>query len=327
MIYLKRAGWHLPESAATDEQVYLNRRQWLKKMGIGGIASGAIASGMLYSQVAHADASLNPWKDLYPVKNNPKYKAERELTAERYATTYNNFYEFGSHKSIANSAQKLRISPWQVRIEGLVEKPMTVDFDKLVRQMPLEERILRHRCVEAWAMTVPWSGFEMKHLVKFAKPLSSARYISFETLADGETMPGISQPWHPWPYLEGVTVEEAMNELCFIATGLYGKPIPKQNGAPLRLVLPWKYGFKSIKSIVRIQFTKDRPVSFWEESAPKEYGFWANVNPEVPHRRWSQASERLLGSNGRVPTRLYNGYGKYVAGLYANMPSDARLFM
>ncbi len=323
MIYLKRPGWYLPESAATDESAYMNRRDWIKKVGGGLIAAGAL------SQVgtAHADSSLNPWNSLYPVTNNPEFKAERELTGERYATSYNNFYEFGSHKGIANAAQKLKLSPWQVSIEGLVENPIMIDFDSLVRNMPLEERIYRHRCVEAWAMTVPWSGFEMKHLVAFAKPLSSARYVSFETLADSKTMPGVSQPWHPWPYLEGITMEEAMNPMCFIGTGLYGKPMPKQNGAPIRLVLPWKYGFKSIKSIVRIQFTKDRPVSFWEETAPREYGFWANVNPEVAHPRWSQASERLLGSNDRVPTRIYNGYGDYVASLYADLPPERNLFM
>ncbi len=327
MIFHKRHGWHLPESAATDEAVYLNRRQLIKKMGAGAIASSALMMGALPARQAHADSSLNPWTDLYPVKRNDVYKHQRPLTEEKYATSYNNFYEFGSHKSISQAAQKLKISPWEVRIEGLVETPQTVDFDKLVRQMPLEERVYRHRCVEAWAMTVPWSGFAMKELVKFAKPLSSARYVSFETLADKKTMPGVSQPWHPWPYLEAITIEEAMNDVCFMGTGLYGKPMPKQNGAPMRLVLPWKYGFKSIKSIVRIQFTKDRPVSFWEESAPREYGFWANVNPDVPHPRWSQARERLLGENGKVPTTIYNGYGDFVASLYQNMPQERILFM
>jgi len=196
---------------------------------------------------------------------------------------------------------------------------MTVDIDTLLKRMPLEERLYRHRCVEAWSMAVPWSGFAFKALVDFAKPLSSAKYIKMETLADKETMPGLRQVWYPWPYVEGLTIEEATNEMAFLVTGLYGKPVPRQDGAPLRLAVPWKFGFKSIKSIVRFTFTDKQPVSFWEDLQRKEYGFWANVNPKVDHPRWSQATERPLGKSERVPTLLYNGYAEQVASLYTGM--------
>ena len=306
-------GWELPESAATPEHVYLNRRAFM-----GAVAAGpavAAASAILSPTAALAQED-DPTADLYPVPRNERYRVERELTDEEVATTYNNFYEFGSHKEIWRAAQDLPIRPWTVTFDGMVEEEQTVDIDTLIRAMPLEERVYRHRCVEAWAMTVPWSGFEMSHMVDFARPLSSARYIPS----------GQRQFWYPWPYIEGVTMAEAMNELSFMVTGLYGRPVPRQNGAPLRLVLPWKYGFKSIKSVVRFTFTDERPVSFWEELQASEYGFWANVNPEVPHPRWSQATERLIGSNERVPTRIFNGYGEYVAHLYDGM-EDERLFM
>ena len=316
-------GWELPESAATPEHVYLNRRAFM-----GAVAAGpavAAASAILSPAAALAQED-DPTADLYPVPRNERYRVERELTDEEVATTYNNFYEFGSHKEIWRAAQDLPIRPWTVTFDGMVEEEQTVDIDTLIRAMPLEERVYRHRCVEAWAMTVPWSGFEMSHMVDFARPLSSARYIRMETFQDPDIASGQRQFWYPWPYIEGVTMAEAMNELSFMVTGLYGRPVPRQNGAPLRLVLPWKYGFKSIKSVVRFTFTDERPVSFWEELQASEYGFWANVNPEVPHPRWSQATERLIGSNERVPTRIFNGYGEYVAHLYDGM-EDERLFM
>ena len=193
---------------------------------------------------------------------------------------------------------------------------MDVDIDDLLARMPLEERLYRHRCVEAWAMAVPWSGFPLRALVEMARPLGSAKYVTMTTFQDSEVAPGQQEFWYPWPYVEGLTITEATNELAFIATGLYGKPIPKQNGAPLRLAVPWKYGFKSVKSIVRFEFTETRPRTFWEEIQPREYGFWANVNPMVSHPRWSQASERLLGSGERVPTQIFIGYSDQVAHLY-----------
>ena len=204
----------------------------------------------------------------------------------------------------------------------MVEKPFTVDADALIRKMPLEERLYRHRCVEAWSIAVPWSGFALEALVAMARPSSGAKYVEMHGFHDAEMASGQRQTWYPWPYLEGLTMEEATNELAFIATGAYGKAIAKQNGAPLRLAVPWKYGFKSIKSITRFTFTDKRPVSFWEKLAANEYGFWANVNPEVDHPRWSQATERQLGIGRRVPTLLYNGYAEYVAHLYKDMKGE-----
>ncbi len=318
MHVISRKPWALPDSAATDETVYRNRRTFLKTLGAGPL--------LLAGSGLPALAAGDPTADLYPAPRNLRYRLDRPLTEEKHAVTYNNFNEFGSHKAISESAQALRIRPWQVRIDGLVEKEMTIGFDDLIRRMPLEERLYRHRCVEAWSMAVPWSGFALRALVDFAKPLGSAKYLHMETLADKKTMPGLQASWYPWPYTEGLTLPEATNELAFIATGMYGKPIPKQNGAPLRLAVPWKYGFKSVKSIVRFHFSEERPVSFWERIQGQEYGFWANVNPKVDHPRWSQASERVLGMNERVPTLLYNGYGEFVADLYKGMKGE-RLFM
>ena len=318
MQVIRKKAWALPDSTATDETIYRSRRTLLKGLGAGTmlLAGGALP----------ARAASDPTADLYSVQRNLRYRLDRPITDEKHATTYNNFFEFGSHKGIAKEAQALKLRPWEVRIDGMVEKEMTVGFDDLIRRMPLEERVYRHRCVEAWSMAVPWSGFALKALVDFAKPLGSAKYLRMETQADPDTMPGLIQTWYPWPYTEGLTLAEATNELAFIATGLYGKPIPKQSGAPLRLAVPWKYGFKSLKSIVRFHFTDERPVSFWETLIGKEYGFWANVNPKVDHPRWSQATERVLGTNERVPTLLFNGYGEFVADLYKDMKGE-RLYM
>jgi sulfoxide reductase catalytic subunit YedY len=201
-----------------------------------------------------------------------------------------------------------------------------VDIDTLIRAMPLEERLYRHRCVEAWSMTIPWSGFPLKALLDYAKPLGSAKYVKMQTFLNPKVAPGQKQTWNPWPYVEGLTIEEAANDLAFMVTGAYGKPLAKQFGAPLRLATPWKYGFKSVKSIVLVEFTEARPATFWETINANEYGFWANVNPEVPHPRWSQASEKPLGGDERVPTLIYNGYGEQVAGLYDGMEGE-RLFV
>ena len=330
MLFKRKRGWELPDSAATDETHYLNRRRILAGLGIGGAVLAAPAvigmSGDDPPEQAEAPAEIDPSSGLYPVERNAAYTVERALTPEAEATTYNNFYEFGSHKNIHRAAQALPLRPWEIRIDGMVEKPFTIGFDDLLKKMPLEERVYRHRCVEAWAMTVPWSGFPLKSLVELARPLGSARYLAMETFENAEIAPSQNQRWYPWPYLEGLAIDEATNDLAFIATGLYGKPMPKQNGAPLRLAVPWKYGFKSVKSLVRFQFTEKRPVSFWEELQGSEYGFWANVNPKVRHPRWSQATERLLGTGKRVPTRIYNGYGEFVAGLYTDRKNE-RLFM
>ena len=319
LIKVKR-GWELPERDVTPEDVFFNRRDIVKALGIAP-AIAATAS-VLPAGMAFATES-DPSAGLYPVPRNGKYTVDRALTEEIEATTYNNFYEFGSHKQISKAAQRLEIRPWNIKIDGLVEKEFEIGIDDLLKQVSLEERVYRFRCVEAWAMTVPWSGFAMKQLVELAKPLSGAKYIQMETIAEDKAqMPGLRQFWYPWPYTEGLTMEEATNEMAFMVTGLYGKPVPKQNGAPLRLATPWKYGFKSIKSIVRFTFTEEKPKTFWESLQDKEYGFWANVNPAVSHPRWSQASEWQLGGsqNDRVPTRLYNGYEEFVAHMY---PKDA----
>jgi sulfoxide reductase catalytic subunit YedY len=304
MLIRRKKGWELPERSATLEAHYVNRRRLLAGMGIGGLilaapaaalrqvgAESNVSSGAVPPQLAVADEGS---ASLYPASRNARYQIDRPLTAERLATTYNNFYEFGSHKGISDAAQALRIRPWAVCIDGLVEQEMTVDIDALLRSMPLEERVYRHRCVEAWSMAVPWSGFPMSAFLDLARPLAAARYVEMHTFSDPKIAPGQHQAWYPWPYVEGLTIEEAANELTFLATGIYGRPLPKQNGAPLRLAVPWKYGFKSVKSIVRLRFTDVRPRTFWDRVQPREYGFWANVNPNVPHARWSQSTERVL---------------------------------
>ena len=307
----KRRGWELRDCDATPEHLVLGRRALVAGVGL----AGAGLAGLL-PVAARAQGA----------PRNPKYEAGREVSAERDATTYNNYYEFGTDKSISRAAQRLPVQPWAIAIDGLVDAPKTVGLDDLLRQVNLEERILRHRCVEGWAMTVPWTGFPMKDLVRIAAPTSAAKYAVMTTLADPKTMPGLRLSQFEWPYVEGITMAEATNDLAFLATGMYGKTLPKQNGAPIRLVLPWKYGFKSVKSIVKLTFTDKKPVTFWEGIQPSEYGFWANVNPAVPHPRWSQATERLLGNDQRVPTVIYNGYGEHVAGLYAGLGSE-RLFI
>jgi sulfoxide reductase catalytic subunit YedY len=315
MNVIRKRGWELPESEATPEQVFLSRRSVL-----AGAAALAASPGIALAQRV-ADLP-DPSRDLYPAKRNEKFVLDRPLTEESVNVTYNNFYEFGTSKSISRAAQALRIRPWTVKIDGMVEKPFDIGFDDLIRKIPIEERLYRHRCVEAWGMTVPWSGFPLAKLVELAQPLSSAKYLRMETFHDANMAPGQRAPFYPWPYIEGLTMAEATNELAFLVTGAYGKPVAKSMGAPLRLALPWKYGFKSIKSIVRFSFVADRPKGLWEAIQPSEYGFWANVNPEVAHPRWSQASEEVLGTSERRPTLLYNGYGEYVADLYKGLEKE-----
>ena len=322
MAIRQKQGWEIPESMATPEAVFLNRRSLLKGVAAGSILAAPLAASLSRAAMAAADPSA----DLYPVARNPRYVLDRELTGEEITARYNNFYEFGSHKQIAKAAQRLEVRPWTVTIDGMVEQEKTIAIDDLLKQMALEERTYRHRCVEAWSMTIPWSGFPLKALVDFARPLGSAKYVVFETFHDADIAPGQRQTWYPWPYTEGLSMAEAINELAFMVTGAYGKPMAKQFGSPLRLAVPWKYGFKHIKSIVRVSFSNARPMTFWEELAPREYGFWANVNPEVPHPRWSQASERFLATGERVPTQLYNGYAEFVSDLYKDMKGE-HLFM
>jgi len=316
-----RRRWEISEHYATDEQTYINRRQILKGLGLAGL--GLAAPALFPAGTAYGAPITG-----FPAPRNERYSLDRPLTMEGEATTYTNFYEFGSSKNIWRRAQELVIDPWMVTIDGLVEEELVLDAAALIDKLGgQEERLYRHRCVEAWAMAVPWTGVAMANLVRFARPRPQARYIRMETFYNPAVAPGQKQSWYPWPYIEGVTIDEAMNELAFIATGMYGRGLEKQNGAPLRCVLPWKYGFKGIKSVVKFTFTDERPVSFWEQLAANEYGFWANVNPQVPHPRWSQETERMLGTNERLPTLIYNGYEPEVAGLYAGMESEGdRLF-
>lgn len=327
MFIRRKKGWEIPESKATPEAVVLGRRRLL----VGGAAAVAAGGGLAVAlggdgtpgvgplRMAMAADDADPSAGLYPATQNMRYRLDRDLTEPKVATTYNNFYEFGSSKNIWQAAQKLKIRPWEIRIDGMVEQERTVGIDDVIKATGLEERLYRHRCVEAWAMAVPWTGIPMKAFVAYAKPLGSAKYVRMETFNDSKVAPGQRASWYPWPYVEGLTIEEATNELALLSTGVFGKPLPPQMGAPIRLTVPWKYGFKSVKSIVRFTFTDQRPKSFWEEIQPAEYGFWANVNPKVSHPRWSQASEELIGTGGtRVPTQLFNGYGEFVADLYTD---------
>ena len=330
MLVRKRRDWELPETAATPEPVVLGRRA-LGRVALA-TAGGAVAltvaapqsrAWSLFGSSAPA-APVVPRRTLMATRNS-RYDAGRAITTEADTEDYNNFYEFGMSKDVVDAAAALPVSPWSVRIDGLVRAPRTIGYEELLRQVSLEERVYRHRCVEAWAMTVPWVGFPMASLVKLAEPLGSAKFLKFTTLADDKTMPGLAQSWYPWPYTEGVTLEEAMNELAFLSVGMYGKTLPPQNGAPIRVTLPWKYGFKSAKSIVRVEFTDVQPKTYWEQLQSSEYGFWANVNPAVPHPRWSQAAERLLGTGEMVPTQIWNGYGAFVASMYDDK-KNLRLF-
>jgi sulfoxide reductase catalytic subunit YedY len=328
-----RRGWELPESAATPEALFRDRRRLVKTLAAGPImlpaAAALLGGGAAFgagAAEAATPAAKDPTADLYPAQRNMRYRLDRPITDEKLVVNYNNFYEYSPDKELADEAQQLKIRPWTVMFDGMVKKKKTVDIDTLIRAMKLEERLYRHRCVEAWSIAVPWTGFPMAELVKYAEPAGSPKYIEMQTFMDPSMAPGQKQFWYPWPYIEGLTMAEAMNELTLIGTGMYGKPMPKQDGAPLRLVVPWKYGFKSVKSIVRFTFTDKRPVNFWQTLQASEYGFWANVNPAVPHPRWSQATERVLGRDGRVPTLIYNGYGEYVADLYKDMKGE-KLFM
>ena len=315
MLIVRRKGWESPERLASPEAAFLDRRTFVAGLAAAG-ALGALPGRAL------AD-DPDPSASLYPAKRDEAYKLDRDITPQKYNLNYNNFYEYSTSKHI--DASLLKIRPWSVKLDGLVEKEQTVDIDPLIKTMGLEERLYRHRCVEAWSMAIPWTGFPLRKLVEYAKPLSSAKYVRFETFLDKKMAPG-QRSFMPWPYVEGLTMAEAMNDLAFMPTGAYGKPLAKVQGAPLRLATPWKYGFKSIKSIVRVSFVDKRPKTFWEALGPDEYGFWANVNPDVPHPRWSQAKETFLNDGQLRPTLIYNGYGEQVASLYKGLEKEP-LFM
>jgi sulfoxide reductase catalytic subunit YedY len=309
----KRPG-SIPESEVTPESVFMNRRRFLRNVGIG--VAGAAAGGALLRAATGG----------FPSTRNPAFNGDGlELTPFELVTSYNNFYEFGtdkeSPKTQANKGWKTE--PWTLEVAGLVAKPMKIDVNDLIeRAGGIEERVYRLRCVEAWSMVVPWSGFELSKLIALVEPKSDAKFVKFVTFHDPKNVPGQRGGGIDWPYVEGLTIEEARNPLTLLATGLYGKPMPNQNGAPIRLIVPWKYGFKSIKSIVRIEFVSKMPMNTWRDLQPSEYGFYANVNPKVDHPRWSQASERVIGGGifeGRKETLMFNGYEAEVAHLYKDL--------
>ena len=326
MHVIRRRGWEIPESLATPEHLFFDRRAFLAATGatIAGAAALSLAPGAALAQ--RISDLPDPTAGLYPAKRNEKYVLDRPVTEEKINTSYNNFYEFGSTKNVVRASQALKLRPWTVKLDGMVEKEQELDIDDLLKKVSLEERLYRHRCVEAWSMAIPWSGFPMAKLVEMAKPLSSAKYVRMETFFDKAMAPEQRKPYYPWPYIEGLTMAEATNELTFMVTGAYGKPVAKQMGAPIRLAAPWKYGFKSIKSIVKFTFTDQRPKSYWESLQATEYGFWANVNPQVAHPRWSQATEEFIGTGARRPTQLFNGYGEYVAEMYKGLEKE-RLYV
>jgi sulfoxide reductase catalytic subunit YedY len=321
MKIIRRRGWEIPERDATPEHLFFNRRAFLTATGASALALSS--GGALAQRIADVP---DPTAGLYPVKRNEAFTLDRPVTDEKININYNNFYEFGSSKSVARAAQALKLRPWTIKIDGMVEKPQELDLDDLLKKVSLEERLYRHRCVEAWSMAIPWSGFPLAKLVALAQPLSSAKFLRMETFFDKTMAPEQRKSYMPWPYIEGLTMAEATNDLAFMVTGAYGKPVSKQQGAPLRLAVPWKYGFKSIKSITKFTFTDQRPKSYWESLQAVEYGFWANVNPQVAHPRWSQATEELIGTNERRPTLLFNGYGEQVADMYKGLESE-RLYV
>jgi len=310
---------------ALDEEAYLSRRDFLKKSAGYGLTAGVVLYGgasliNLPSALASnlIDGAEKPRKGhTYPAIQNPGFTLDRPLTDEAVAAKYNNYYEFSARKNVWKYVEGFKNRPWTITISGLVKRPGVYDVDKLTRRFGLEERLYRFRCVEAWAMAVPWTGFPLKTLIDMVEPSSKAKYIIFKSKNDKKVYRQQRiRFWLPWPYTEGLTMAEAMNELSFMATGIYGHELPAQHGAPIRLVTPWKYGFKNIKAIVSMEFTEKRPETFWNTIAPNEYGFTSNVDPKVPHPRWSQATERMLGTGKRRKTLKYNGYGEFVAGLY-----------
>lgn len=335
-------GWRIPESRATSESAYQNRRAFLKKMGLGTIA---VASAAHFPgcgpKAAHTTPTLLPDGPLdtipklapregYPAMRSRSFDVpERPITTYVAAASYNNFYEFifdGDLKNVWPLTGAYEPFPMTIAVKGLVEKPFTLDVADLIREMDLEERLYRFRCVEAWSMTIPWTGFPLRRLIERCKPLLSATHVRFVSVNRPKQMPGITKGhWYPWPYYEGLRMAEATNNLAFVATGMYGNPLPKQNGSPLRLVLPWKYGYKGPKAVVEIEFVDRQPPTFWNDLQVKEYGFLSNVNPNIPHVRWTQAKERFISDVDTIeerPTALFNGYSTWVGSLYPDEPTE-----
>jgi sulfoxide reductase catalytic subunit YedY len=317
--------WNQPEREVTPEKAVLSRRRWLKRAGAGalGLGAGGAAGWWWWFRGGSDTAVLDsghveaPAGGLYPAQRNPLFaEADRPETREVEAARYTNFYEFSSYKEVWRHVQSFHPLPWTLEVSGLVAKPRTYDLDDLVRSFPLEERVYRHRCVEAWAMVVPWTGFPLAALLARAEPLPSARYVRFVSFHRPQEAAGQKATGFPWPYTEGLTLDEATHELTFVATGMYGHPLLKQHGAPVRVVVPWKYGFKGTKSVVRVELTGQQPETFWPTVAPAMYTFASNVDPGDRRQGWSQGYERMLGTNELRPTLPYNGYGEWVTRLY-----------
>ncbi len=300
----------IPSFQITPEALYLTRRELIKR-------SMLLSAGLALSACLPQTPQSEPDQVTTP---GPSDELGNESTSYALVTSYNNFYEFSTGKeSVASLAAGLTTSPWQIQVDGLVNNPKTYGIEDLLSRFDQEERIYRMRCVEGWSMVIPWQGFPLSVLLKEADPMTSAKYVSFQSLSRPEEMPGQKNDLYPWPYLEGLRLDEAYQDLTLLATGLYGKPMPSQNGAPIRLVVPWKYGFKSAKSIVRITLVEEQPRTFWNTLAPQEYGLYSNVNPNKDHPRWSQATERRVGETDRRETLMFNGYEDEVSGLYAGM--------
>ena len=309
----------IPSSEITTKADYMNRRKFMTAAGAAGIAALA---GNRIARIVEPKTSVEAGTKLNTIKS-PLSTTGEDLTPYQYITNYNNFYEFGPNKDDpAKNAWRLQTRPWTVTVEGLVKKPKTFDIDTLLKLRPQEERVYRHRCVEAWSMVIPWVGYSLSEFIKECEPLGNAKFVQFLSLADRKQMPGISEVQLNWPYSEGLRMDEAMNPLTLLCFGLYGETLPNQDGAPIRVVIPWKYGFKSAKSIVKVRFVEKQPHTAWNDQAPDEYGFYSNVNPNVDHPRWSQKYERRIGEpifKQRRATLMFNGYGDLVASMYQGM--------
>jgi len=325
---MDRLAKNPPASEITPEGLYMSRREFMRNAvlftatsaGVGGSLLWLMRGGRAEPRPSERARGTDASEQQLTIARYGSYTTDERLTPYRDITSYNNFYEFGTDKSDpAEQAHTLRLRPWTVRIEGEVHRPQIVDMDQLLGWFPLEERIYRMRCVEAWSMVIPWVGFPLGDLLERVEPTSRAKYVAFTTLLDPEQMPEQRRHLLDWPYVEGLRIDEAMHPLTILAVGLYGEVLRSQNGAPLRLVVPWKYGFKGIKSIVKIHLTEEQPPTTWNLAAPHEYGFYANVNPAVDHPRWSQATERRIGDFRRRPTLMFNGYADQVGSLYAGM--------
>ncbi|MDE3058540.1 MAG: protein-methionine-sulfoxide reductase catalytic subunit MsrP [Bacteroidota bacterium] len=313
MLIKKQNG--IPSSEITDEKLYFNRRNFMKAAAVAGAGAAAYAFFSKKSPVVFAQEGKS-WKTAHP----SNYDTTETLTPYKDVTTYNNFYEFGVDKSDpSENAWRLTTSPWTVEVSGNVKKPAVYHLEDFVKPYALEDRIYRMRCVEGWSMVIPWLGFPLSNIIRRAEPTSKATFVAFQTLYRPDEMIGQKRDVLQWPYVEGLRMDEAMHPLTILAVGLYGKALPKQDGAPLRLVTPWKYGFKGIKSIVKISFVENQPPTTWNLYAPNEYGFYSNVNPNVDHPRWSQARERRIGEFFKRPTLMFNGYGDQVASMYSGM--------